>query len=269
MPVYIVLYCLSYFAAEFGQYGLSGCSLILVALYLFYRESIRSNRLLNLRGFFSLGFVGGQGIYCLKLSHLQRDWAIYTWICFFAAYLLFYISFELRLVFEGGSKEKNELRGLSYAASGRDGKKRLYYAAMVLFLISAAAFVAEVVLLGYIPLFVRGVPHAYSEFHISGVHYFTVSCVLVPSLSIACFMTAGKTDSRRILHLMLVSGLALLIPILCVSRFQFVFAVVLAMFTLLIIKRNPPLSAVVLPPLLIVPVYVVLTVARSHDVYQS
>ena len=50
--------------------------------------------------------------------------------------------------------------------------------------VSWLAFAFEAWKLGFIPLFSYGVPHAYSYFHVSGVHYFTVACVLVPSLSV-------------------------------------------------------------------------------------
>lgn len=54
----------------------------------------------------------------------------------------------------------------------------------VILTVSVLCFILEAAVLGYVPFFLRGVPHAYSEFHITGVHYFTVSCVLVPALSV-------------------------------------------------------------------------------------
>ena len=98
--------------------------------------------------------------------------------------------------------------------------------------VSVACFILEAVALGYVPLFMRGVPHAYSEFHLTGVHYFTVSCVLVPSLTVLYFhMARGRGSERKLLAAIVMTVIALLIPILCVSRFQFVFAVMLAAFT--------------------------------------
>ena len=60
--------------------------------------------------------------------------------------------------------------------------------------------------------------------------------------------------------------ISLLIPILCVSRFQFVFAVVLAAFTHISLQKtfNPLYLLGLL--LVLIPVYLILTVARSHDV---
>lgn len=65
---------------------------------------------------------------------------------------------------------------------------------------------------------------------------------------------------------LILSGIALMIPILCVSRFQFVFAVLLAAFTYISLQRTfHPIYLLGLLAVLI-PVYLVLTVARSHDV---
>ena len=123
------------------------------------------------------------------------------------------------------------------------------------------------VVLGYIPLFVRGVPHAYSEFHLTGIHYITVSCVLVPSLAVLYFhMERGRGSERRMLVAAIMTGISLILPILCVSRFQFVFAVILAGFTYISLqKRFQPLYLLGLL-VVILPVYLILTVARSHDV---
>ena len=55
----------------------------------------------------------------------------------------------------------------------------------------------EAAVLGFVPLFVRGVPHAYSEFHLTGVHYLTVSCVLVPALTVLYFLEGGSRRSPR------------------------------------------------------------------------
>lgn len=36
-----------------------------------------------MRGLFTLAWVGGEGIACLKLSRLQSDWSNVTWLTFF------------------------------------------------------------------------------------------------------------------------------------------------------------------------------------------
>jgi oligosaccharide repeat unit polymerase len=110
------------------------------------------------------------------------------------------------------------------------------------------------------------VPHAYSEFHLSGVHYFTVSCVLVPSLAVLFFLEGGSRRRYRNVMAVLMTIISLAIPILCVSRFQLIFAVLLACFTFGAYYRR--MSPWVIPALFlaVLPFYVILTIARSHDV---
>ena len=120
--------------------------------------------------------------------------------------------------------------------------------------------------MGFIPLFLRGVPHAYSEFHLSGVHYLTVSCVLVPALSVIFFLQGGSRRSVRNVLILLMTLIAFLIPILCVSRFQLIFAAALAVMTYCAYQRrvDPRLIGAVI--VVLIPLYIGLTVARSHDV---
>lgn len=77
-----------------------------------------------------------------------------------------------------------------------DKRSRIFTAILILTAISLMAFLLEAAVLGYVPFFVRGVPHAYSYFHISGVHYFTVSCVLVPSMAVLWLFRIFARDGK-------------------------------------------------------------------------
>ena len=150
-------------------------------------------------------------------------------------------------------------------------------------------------MLGYVPFFVRGVPHAYSYFHISGVHYFTVSCVLVPSMAVLwlfsdfrqgwedareqeiledrepkkCrrFYRLAAAGSRKETAAVLAAVLtAVLIPVLCVSRFQLIFGVILAVLTFMTVTGNQRIRYLIAAAAALIPLYIVLTIARSHDV---
>lgn len=79
-------------------------------------------------------------------------------------------------------------------------------------------------MVGYIPLF-NSAPHAYSYFHISGVHYFTISCILIPALTVLYTKVTEKISVRTWIILIAGNLTAVAIPILCVSRFQLLFAV--------------------------------------------
>jgi oligosaccharide repeat unit polymerase len=118
-----------------------------------------------------------------------------------------------------------------------------------------------------VPLFVRGVPHAYSEFHLTGIHYFTVSCVLVPSLAILFFhMAQGRGSGKKQGAVIVMTLISLAIPILCVSRFQFIFAMMLAAFTFISLQKSFHPGWILGLVAVMIPVYLILTVARSHDV---
>jgi len=120
--------------------------------------------------------------------------------------------------------------------------------------------------LSYIPLFVRGVPHAYSYFHIRGVHYFTVSCVLVPSIAVIYTLYSDTLSKVRLISVTACVLVSVLIPILCVSRFQLIFALICAILTITVIKRDIPLKLIIYTLVLLTVMYVILTIARSHDV---
>lgn len=268
MIVYGICYVASYLAARIEHYYVSGFFLMAAALWLYWAEYQRSRNLIHLRGLFSLFWVGGQGLACLKLSSLSSDWMTETWICFAGALLGFWLVFE-------GLEQSAKISGRDVSKKEKwPGFKQEPWNAMALFqlifgvtLLSLAAFTFEAVRLHYIPLLVRGVPHAYSEFHISGVHYFTVSCVLVPSLFVLYLHTSqGAKDRMHLAAAAMLTAISIAIPILCVSRFQFIFAVMLAAMTFIALHKSVhPLwiAAVVIG---MIPVYLLLTVARSHDV---
>lgn len=261
MLIYLVCSLLAYLFSRIEQYALSGFVLIVVAIYLYIKEYRYSKSLVNLRGIFSLAFVGGEGLAAMKLSYLAKPWSNITWIALFLAFGSFYIVFETLKRYNGNPYDKRE-RILE-----KSNENRLYACIIILAMVSVIAFNIEAIVLGFIPLFEKGVPHAYSYFHISGVHYFTVSCILVPSLSMIYLNEEEKINIIKLVFLCVANIIAMLIPILCVSRFQFMFAVLMAFVTLLILKREriKPIYFIIVI-VVIVPVYLLLSVARSHDV---
>lgn len=259
MLVYSICYAASYGLARLGWHYASGGVLFLAAGYLYYKDYHKSGNLVHLRGLFCAFWTGGQAMACLKLSNLQSSWSFITWICFYVALAGFWWAYELAdQKYGGGYGRRKE--------NGKISVRPLFRCMEAVTGVSAAAFVFEAITLGYIPLFVKGVPHAYSEFHLTGVHYFTVSCVLVPSLAVLFFLEGGSKKLYRNVMAVLMTLISLAIPILCVSRFQLIFAVLLACFTFGAYYRR--MSPWVIPALFVVvlPFYVILTIARSHDV---
>lgn len=261
MDVYVICFLASFLFARAGHYYLSGFVLILAAVYLYWYDYKRSGNVIHLRGVFSFFWVFGQALACLKLSHLQTDWSLITWLCFFIALTAFWLTFQL-LEMKSGSPEgfRTRFYGL------RDYSGPVFQVMSALTAVSLAAFLLEAYILGFVPFLVRGVPHAYSTFHITGVHYLTVSCVLVPALSVLYFHLDYKTKSIGRTAAVIMDVIAFAIPVLCVSRFQLILAVMLAVFTYILCKKDfSPLYAIGAVAA-ILPVYLILTVARSHDV---
>ena len=217
MAFYLICYAVSWILARQHVYMLSGLVLIPAAFWLYWKDYRESGNLINLKGLFCLSFAGGQGISCLKLSRLQTDWSDLTWLCFLLAVVVFRLAGRWKgpdrlagrmarwRVLSREKLSREMLPGQRGLASGQEEspekvcrrvKGRILWAMGGITLISLAAFLLEAAVLGFIPMFSYGVPHAYSYFHISGVHYFTVSCVLVPSLLVVWLGEDGKGAGR-------------------------------------------------------------------------
>lgn len=273
MAVYLICYVISFVLARQHLYLLSGLVLIGAALWLYIRDYTETENPIHLRGLFCLFFVGGQGISCLKLSRLQGDWSLMTWFCFLFAVLSFWIVYEVfHRLYDGWSAAdmQSVYRYYSSAESPLQAK-RLLHSMGALVGVSFLAFFFEAWKLGFIPLFSYGVPHAYSYFHVSGVHYFTVSCVLVPSLfTVYCLIVRrrgrGLTRDNGFWIGVILTVLSLAVPVLCVSRFQLILAVGMALFTYISMSGGVSLIYVGVIAACMVPAYVLLTVMRSHSV---
>ena len=260
MLVYMFLYGAGMFFASSAHSYMSGFCIILAAIYLYVRDYLKSGNPLHLRGLFCAFWVGGQGISCLKLSRLQTDWSRETWFCFFIARAAFWLMYEVTA--KKMQRKKSEEMQTVESGYGLG----LFTAILLLTAVCVAAFALEAYILGYIPFFVRGVPHAYSYFHISGVHYFTVACVLVPSMAVVLFVTEKTLCVRKKRMAGAAVGIALAIPVLCVSRFQLIFAVILAVLTFMQVSGVKKIRYLFMAAGALVPLYVILTIARSHDV---
>ena len=331
---------LAWGCAHFGSNILSGSILIAAGILLYRLYYKRSGRLTDPAALFSIAWIGGMGISAWKLSRLQTDWELLTWICLAAAWFSFalgsrlaerhaeqrqtkephtgqrhaearYAGLQQTVRQGGGWRERNwqaagqqciEKCAEQYAVPEKTSSDacsrtagRIFNSMLLLTAVSFACFFFEAWRLRYVPLFISDTPHAYSYFHVSGVHYFTVSCVLVPSClvlylemlkrHIACLHAenAGLSGKAlfwklcalgyggRMAGALFCTALALLIPILCVSRFQLIFAVLLAVLTKAMLMgtktaRKRVLRAALLFFACMVPVYIGLTVARAHDV---
>lgn len=277
MIVYFICYGAGMLFAASAHSYLSGFCLMAAALWLYLEDYRKSGNPLHLRGLFSLFWVGGEGVSCLKLSRLQTAWRMETWAAFFVAFTAFWAVYQFcenwmeknadgRIVGTKTRVTADKAAGESAASRKAAYGKGFFEVMLIITAVSLAAFILEAAVLGYVPFLVRGVPHAYSYFHITGVHYFTVSCVLVPSMSVLLFYFEPHLSRKKLGIAVFADIIALAIPILCVSRFQLIFAVILAVLTFMLVSGKKKLRYPVIAVAALIPLYIVLTIARSHDV---
>ena len=93
----------------------------------------------------------------MKLSRLQTDWQLETWAAFFVAFTAFWAVFQFADSHFGKKPEKEAPVLLE-----KESMQGLFEAILILTAVSLGAFLLEAAVLGYVPFFLRGVPHAYS-----------------------------------------------------------------------------------------------------------
>ena len=89
---------------------------------------------------------------------------------------------------------------------------------------------------------------------------------LVPSMEVLLWFYDRNMGNAKKAVSLIMTGIAILIPVLCVSRFQLIFAVILAVLTFMIVSGHRKIRYLFMAAAGLVPLYVILTIARSHDV---
>ncbi len=204
------------FVPDGGQWLVS-ILLILAAFgsYLFYARL--GGCLVDLRALLSLSWLFGLGLANLRLSNLHEPWTDTSILSFFGFFALTMLTYETCR----SLPKKKEAEECSEEERSRV-TKALYTLIPVTSGISFLCFCAEVVKLRYIPLFAT-FTHAYNYFHVTGLHYFTFSSMFTHALTVLFLMFAKKEerDRKRMQVILIANILSLLIPILCVSKLQF------------------------------------------------
>ncbi len=268
-----ILICLAFSILGFifernGLNILSGIVMLTGAASLYVIQYANTRDLFNLPGLFTLFFIGGQAVACFKLSHLSAPlWSVITWVSIFLAYAGFMLgyAFVMQVKISKLSCVEKITAYIKRDINAVQCEKRLFICICVVCIVSAACFVFEALWLGFVPFF-SDEPHAYSYFHISGVHYFTVTCVMVLPLTFIYLWKNRKPTLIKAVVLIIVNFIALSIPILCVSRFQLMLSILLAMCVYASLNKNFKWYYVAGVVAALIPLYVLLTVARNHDV---
>ena len=258
--IYTIGYFLSLLFYYFKHNFVASILMILLAIFLYYVDYKKTKRIINVRGLFALGFVGGFGISLLKLSVLSSDYSLKTIITVYTAYFSLYLGTyfcrDKGIVIFNVAKKTKPL-------------------SLIVVLLTAITFITfwiEVYILKFIPLFTKDTPHAYSTFHVFMLHYITSLYIFIPSFAIANYYMEGKNSKVGIIcSYVYVVALAMIM----VSRSQLIMSLVLSIFTFvvynknyitnkLINKKNVCLTVIAIIVLMII--YVFITINRAHDI---
>lgn len=235
----------------------AGVAFSTAAILLYVGMFALTKLVLNIPGILSLFWLGGIGVASFKLSHLSSKWENETWIALIGFYAVFIATYFLV------DKIKTKT---TYHNQTEISNEKLFKSIIILTTITTLAFLAEVFILGYIPIATKNTPHAYSYFHVTGIHYFTVSTVFIIPLA---YLYRKKTKENTI-TIFLCCLLSILIPIMCVSRFFVMVTIILTMFV--VIHEQKQINAkktfliIGIALIILVPLYVLVTYFRSHSV---
>lgn len=265
------VYWIGVLSAMNGMPVVSAAVLMILGLCSYYRFAVKYRDILAPPAILSVSWLFSIGLCGLKLSNLQKNWGVFTFFIFYLIYLCFCIAFEtaekkIRLSENGGS---GPCSILLYEQLNPGTAAKIIRG---LTAVSLLCFLTEAIVLGFIPLFTADTPHAYSTFHISGIHYFTVLSVLVPGLCVSYFSQTGQKKEKRSVIICLV--ISFLLPVLMVSRFQLVFSVAVAFIVFLMTNRQKLKHFLTVRNILLVSgafvlltgTYVYITVERAHSV---
>lgn len=218
-----------------GGQHVAACLLLLCTAILFYVCFWMENKnLVELRALLSLFWIGGIGVAVLQLSNWQTDWHNRTWISFglfYLTFIWFYKIGELLSVKKKNNIEKKEQ--IEEHLLNMCLNQRLYICIWIVAVVSMLCFLLEVLILGYIPIFAEET-HAYNTFHVTGLHYFTFSCMFVHPLTLIYILRMPNRWKRKWKSLLVLNIMALSIAIMCVSKFQFVLTIMLPIFIFLL-----------------------------------
>lgn len=155
----------------------------------------------------------GLGLAILRLSSLHTPWTWQTKFSFGAFPVCYLLGEGIR-----SNKRTETIQRRVYQPD------RMLGCILIVSAVSALTFIAEALILGYIPIFSEDT-HAYNYFHITGLHYFTVSCMMTHALSAVYLLDMRKRGlglgRKSAVALILANLLSLSIAVMCISKLQF------------------------------------------------
>ena len=231
-------------AAVLSRYG-GGYPSFLLFLLLMLMETVlvylEDSNIIDLRLLLSLSWLFGIALSSLKLSELQSPWSTAMWFSCGGFYFLFLGGFEgVSWFLKKRAPKKKPEQSIRKNRRNPVFLRAVFSAILILTAAGLLAFFLECVILKFrIPIFLDWSYAAYSIFHVTGLHYFVVSLVLVPPLTVY-FLSLGKPAKWGILILILCNGISLIVPFLILSKMQMLLTLALPVLAFLVIQEKIP-----------------------------
>ena len=278
----LIVYIIAYFISTLFYYlkynYVASVIMISLAIFLYIKEIKYTNRIINVRGLFALGFIGGFGVSLLKLSKLANDYSIMTFVVVFTSYFAVYLGTFYKN--KNNGKSDNLPNSKIFAAGNdnviRNGKRILPedILMILLFVFTFTSFMIEVITLKFIPVFTVDTPHAYSTFHVFMIHYITTFYSFIPCFALCNYFKNPNRQMNKI-WIVLSYVYVIIMAILMVSRSRLILCIVLSIFIIIIYKQNDlknilsnkkNLLLILMLSVLFLALYVIITINRAHDI---
>ncbi len=240
-PAGILLFVL---AAVLSGYGGGWPSFVLFLLLLIMEVVLvylEDANIIDLRLLLSLSWLFGIGLSSLKLSELQSPWSAAMWFSVGGFYFLFMGGFDgMSWLLKKKAPKKKPEESIRKNRRNPVFLRAVFSAILILTTVALLAFILECFILHFrIPIFLDWSYAAYSMFHVTGLHYFVVSLVLVPPLTVY-FLSLGKPAKWGWLILVLCNGIALIVPFMILSKMQMLLTLALPVLCFLLIQERIP-----------------------------
>jgi len=176
----------------------------------------------------------------LQLHQNQVDWKVATWFYLGLAYIMFNIGYAAK------ESKKDKKPKANQDSKKTINKKIFFYFIIAMNLCVILAFIIEVIIRGYIPMFSSDMA-SYQRFGVTGIHYFTVSCAIVlPTTYIYWENYKKNINKKELIFLIIINLISLAIPLLIVSRQLILTTLVLTGFTIMGLKKKKELKIILI-----------------------
>ena len=268
--IYTILYFVSMMFYYLKQEIIASVIMISLAIFLYALETRTYKRIINVRGLFALGFIGGFGLSLLKLSKLSQEYSIITFLAIYISYFSLYLGVYLE---DRNKRTENQNRKV------RLDRRDTFFTSqeillIVLFVVTLASFVIEVIMLKFIPVFTLATPHAYSSFHVFMLHYITTFYSFIPCFAICNYYHEPERKQSKV-FIVISFIYVIIMSLLLVSRSQLILSIVLSLFIVVIYKsktvkkiifNRKNVFMIVSSILLFLVLYMAITISRAHNI---